>query len=206
LAADERPAVDPACAGCGHLVTFRALRRAGIGVRGGLGCEPEARGARRPANGRWAHVATAAELARAGAGVLSKQAAGGCLIVVADAPGARSVGRVVALLSGAGLAVRQIDSTDAAGAEREVRRATSGHGVRVLVALTPCRRGVRRGPPMAIDAARCNRCGACLSLACPAISDAGGDSLEIAASVCSGCGLCEPLCRAGAIRHAALGG
>jgi indolepyruvate ferredoxin oxidoreductase alpha subunit len=50
-----------------------------------------------------------------------------------------------------------------------------------------------------VAAARCNRCGACLALACPAISDPGGEAMAVDPAVCTGCGLCAPLCRSRAI-------
>lgn len=54
-------------------------------------------------------------------------------------------------------------------------------------------------PPLAIEERRCNRCGSCLKLGCPAIADGGGEALVIDEAVCTGCGLCVPLCRARAI-------
>ena len=66
---------------------------------------------------------------------------------------------------------------------------------RRLIAL----RGAQAGPPVAIAPSRCNRCGACLRLGCPAISDVGGEALVVDAGACTGCGACEPVCRAGAI-------
>ena len=55
-------------------------------------------------------------------------------------------------------------------------------------------------PPLAITPSRCNRCGACLRLGCPAISDLGGEALVVDAGACNGCGACAPVCRARAIR------
>ncbi len=57
----------------------------------------------------------------------------------------------------------------------------------------------RAAPPFAIVASRCNRCGACLDLGCPAISDVGADALVIDPALCAGGGLCAPACRARAI-------
>jgi TPP-dependent indolepyruvate ferredoxin oxidoreductase alpha subunit len=53
--------------------------------------------------------------------------------------------------------------------------------------------------PLSIEERRCNRCGSCLKLACPAIADGGGEALVIDEATCTGCGLCVPLCRARAI-------
>ena len=57
-------------------------------------------------------------------------------------------------------------------------------------------------PAVAIAPSRCNRCGACLRLGCPAISDVGGEALVVDAAACTGCGACAPACRAGAIAAA----
>lgn len=65
-------------------------------------------------------------------------------------------------------------------------------------------RGARSGPPVAIAPSRCNRCGACLRLGCPAISDVGGEALVVDAAGCTGCGVCEPVCRARAISAATV--
>lgn len=67
------------------------------------------------------------------------------------------------------------------------------------------RRAVR-GPPFAIAASRCNRCGACLRLDCGAISDPGGEALAVDAGACTGCGDCAPVCRARALAPIVAGG
>ncbi|HEX9307072.1 MAG TPA: 4Fe-4S binding protein [Anaeromyxobacter sp.] len=59
--------------------------------------------------------------------------------------------------------------------------------------------GPRAGPAFAIGPERCNRCGACLRLGCPAISDEGGEALVVDVDACSGCAQCEPVCRSRAI-------
>lgn len=64
-------------------------------------------------------------------------------------------------------------------------------------------RGARAGPPVEIAPSRCNRCGACLRLGCEAISDVGGEALVVDAASCTGCGVCEPVCRGRAIAPAA---
>jgi indolepyruvate ferredoxin oxidoreductase alpha subunit len=51
---------------------------------------------------------------------------------------------------------------------------------------------------MRVDGRRCNRCGACLRLGCPALSD-DLESVVVSASACAGCGLCAQVCRPRAI-------
>jgi len=74
----------------------------------------------------------------------------------------------------------------------------------VVVARSPCvrLRGDRR-PPQRVEQRRCNRCGACLRLGCPALSD-DGESMVISTSDCAGCGLCAQVCRSQAIGVEAL--
>ena len=71
-----------------------------------------------------------------------------------------------------------------------------------LLPITPRAPGQDPTPhlaPLSIEERRCNRCGSCLKLACPAIADVGGEALVIDEATCTGCGLCVPLCRARAI-------
>jgi TPP-dependent indolepyruvate ferredoxin oxidoreductase alpha subunit len=133
----------------------------------------------------------------AGAWLARWREAGARLAIVADrvAP-VRSL-RIEEALAGAGAPVRWLDLDDAAAAEARVREALDEPGA-VLVALARCVRGGPRASSYAVDAARCNRCGGCLSLACPALSD-GGESAVVDPVDCTGCGRCAPLCRSGAL-------
>jgi TPP-dependent indolepyruvate ferredoxin oxidoreductase alpha subunit len=79
------------------------------------------------------------------------------------------------------------------------RRVQPGPARRPVVAVGPGVLAAPRRPPLGVAEARCNRCGACLALDCPAIEDAGGEALRIDPASCSGCGACAPLCRAHAI-------
>ncbi len=201
-AARGRPATDPGCAGCAHLVTLRALRRAGVEVQGGLGCEEGAVARFDPSHGRWAAVTGVERLRRRGAGELLAEAsrAGAALVVVADrvAP-VRSL-RMEEELARAGATYDWLDLDDAAGAEARVRDALERPGT-VLLALARCVNGTPHQAPYAVDGALCNRCGSCLTLACPALHDAG-DASAVDPTTCTGCGRCAPLCRSGAIVRA----
>jgi TPP-dependent indolepyruvate ferredoxin oxidoreductase alpha subunit len=191
-----RPAADPTCAGCAQLGIFRALRRAGLDVQGGSGCDDPVDRPFAASPGRWAAVTGARRLL--GGGALQQAAAAGArLLVLADRDGAEARA-AAALLAATGAAVVALDAGDLGRAEAAAREASLAPGA-ALVALTPCARGARRSAPFSVAPARCNRCGACLSLGCPAISDPGGEAMVVDAAVCTGCGRCAPLCRARAL-------
>jgi ferredoxin len=198
-AALGRPATDPGCSGCAHLVTLRALRRAGVEVQGGLGCEEGEARAFVPSHGRWGAVTGVARLLREGAPALVAEAAraGAGLLLVADrvAP-VRSL-RIEEELARAGVRHAWMDLEDAAAAEALVREVLDAPG-RVIVALARCVRGTPHTAPLGVDASLCNRCGSCLTLACPALSD-GGEAAVVDPAACTGCGRCAPLCRSRAL-------
>ena len=54
-------------------------------------------------------------------------------------------------------------------------------------------------PPLAIDADKCRKCKACMKIGCPAISFDPSSGAKIDFSLCTGCGLCEKLCKFDAI-------
>lgn len=197
-AAPGRPAADPRCAGCAQLGTFRALRRAGLDVQGGLGCDPASAAPFVHASGRWAAVTGIGRVLEAGARAVFAQArgAGARLVVVADREPPGGAAPLESLLARAGARLLRVDPADLAGAEAAVR---SSEPDAVLLALSPCPRGAPRAAPLEVVPSRCNRCGACLALACAALSDPGGESMAVDAGTCTGCRLCAPLCRSRAL-------
>lgn len=202
IAALGRPFADPGCAGCPQLATFRALRRAGLAVQGRLGCDPSARTRFAPASGRWAAVVGVDALRRRARALLDEAiAAGASLVVIADS-GPELAGDVEALLAAAGVRPARIDPADVRGAEDAVSReaAAAAPGLRAIVTLATCARTSPRGLPLEVLASRCNRCGACLGLGCPAISDDGEEAMRVDPGVCTGCARCVPLCRNRALR------
>ena len=167
-------------------------------MQGAPGCDPRAALPFEPAAGRWAAVTGVRRVSRGARALLDGAAAAGArLLVVADAdPGQAS--RLAALLAREGARVARVDPGDLAAAESAARAAAEAP-LQVLVALAPCRRGEPGRAPLAVAPSRCNRCGACLVLGCPAIGDPGDEAMAIDAAVCNGCGLCAPLCRSRAI-------
>lgn len=172
--ADHRPQVDPACAGCPQLGLLRALGRCGVAAEGRLSCEP----------GEGLHLAEAVR--------------GEARLLVLAGPDEPELGALPGWPAGQAR-VERVQPGALPEVEAAVRRALEGRGSTVLVAVAPCVLGAARAAPLAIHEARCNRCGGCLGLGCPAISDQGGEALVIDPAVCTGCGRCAPLCRGRAI-------
>jgi indolepyruvate ferredoxin oxidoreductase alpha subunit len=107
------------------------------------------------------------------------------------------------LLTALGFAsVRVVDALDLEATTAVLRQELARRASSAVVARAPCTRWPSaRRPPMRVDPRRCNRCGACLRLGCPAIFDDPG-SMVVSASACAGCGLCAQVCRARAIEPA----
>jgi NAD-dependent dihydropyrimidine dehydrogenase PreA subunit len=199
-AASGRPTVDPGCAGCAQLGLLRALRRAGLEVRGGLGCESAPDPGLVPVPGHHARVAGARELlARGPVALLSAARRDGArLVVIADRLSHGRLASVEERLARCASGATRLDPDDLPAAEAAVRAAAGAPGA-VLLSFSPCVRGWPRAAPLAVDPSRCNRCGACLTLACPALFDPGGEAVAVDPGVCTGCGRCAPLCRSGAL-------
>jgi TPP-dependent indolepyruvate ferredoxin oxidoreductase alpha subunit len=198
--ASGRPATDEACAGCAQLGTLRALRRASVEMQGGIGCDLDAERDFVAAPGRWAAVTGVARLLREGAPALLHAAAraGARILVIADRIAPVRSTSLEDALARTGKPIVRLDLDDLALAEARVRQALEVPGT-VLLALSPCVRGAPREAPLVVDATLCNRCGACLSLACPAISDDGEEAVRVDAGACTGCGRCAPMCRSRAL-------
>jgi len=166
----HRPEQDPACAGCPQLGLLRGLRRCGVDAAGRLGCEP-------------GHGLLLADVTRGDARMR--------VLAGPVEPDPR--------LLPAGITPLRLDPGDLEAVEPALWRALTRPGDTLFLAITPCVLEAVRQAPLAVAEARCNRCGACLTLGCPAISDPGGEALRIDAATCTGCGICQPLCRARAI-------
>ncbi len=99
--------------------------------------------------------------------------------------------------------VREVDPLDLEATMAALREELAAPAFSVVIARSPCARlRTDARPPARVEPARCNRCGACLRLGCPAISDAG-ETMIIDAATCTGCGLCGQVCRPRAIEREA---
>jgi indolepyruvate ferredoxin oxidoreductase alpha subunit len=85
--------------------------------------------------------------------------------------------------------------------EKALRTAAQAPGVSVVISRAPCIMLSReRGEPFTVDAERCNACGECVRLGCPAISRGEHSRATIDAAACAGCRQCVQVCKVGAIK------
>jgi len=95
--------------------------------------------------------------------------------------------------------VRVVDAYDLTEVERVVKEEVTSPGVSVIIARKPCALLVKKYPPaLRIDRDKCKNCKACLKIGCPAIENIDG-GVRINPELCVACGVCETLCKFGAI-------
>ena len=105
--------------------------------------------------------------------------------------------------------VYTVDSYDLQAVEQAVREAISSDGPAVVVArracaLLPSARKTWRS--LEVDAQRCNGCGLCLQVGCPALvrsqakAGSGRALVRIDPLLCTGCQTCAQVCNRGAIK------
>ena len=84
--------------------------------------------------------------------------------------------------------------------EKIVAEETAAVEPSVIVSQRPCAllKHVKYEGPLTIDPDRCKQCKMCLKIGCPAIVD-HGNTVQIDAALCVGCGLCTELCKFNAI-------
>jgi len=98
-----------------------------------------------------------------------------------------------------------VDAGDHPALDAAIRDEAARPGLGVIVALAPCVLMVReKAGEIVVDDERCNLCGVCLDLGCPALAPA--DDTITVTDVCTGCGLCIDVCRRGALSYAGASG
>jgi indolepyruvate ferredoxin oxidoreductase alpha subunit len=98
--------------------------------------------------------------------------------------------------------VRTVDPNLLRPTEKALREAVAAPEVSVVIAKAPCVLLTReRGEPFAIDTEKCNACGFCIRLGCPAIGRGENSRARIDADLCVGCRQCVQVCRCGAIKR-----
>ncbi len=96
--------------------------------------------------------------------------------------------------------VRVVDPWDLKETEKAIREEVAAPHSSVIIARRTCiqlDRG-RRFKPFTVIDTKCNECGLCMKLGCPALTKRD-EKLRIIPSLCVGCSLCAQICRRDAI-------
>ena len=99
--------------------------------------------------------------------------------------------------------VMEIDAFDLVAMAAAVKEAVVKDEITVIIAKSPCvLLDKRKRIPYIALADKCRKCGMCLKPGCPAMSKNADGTIHIDDTLCTGCGLCQDLCKFSAIRKA----
>jgi indolepyruvate ferredoxin oxidoreductase alpha subunit len=102
------------------------------------------------------------------------------------------------LCEGIGVRCATVDASDYGLLDAAIKAEVDAPGLGVIVALAPCVLTTReKAREILVDDERCNLCGLCLDIGCPAIAPTDA-TVEITGA-CTGCALCVEVCRRGAL-------
>ena len=96
--------------------------------------------------------------------------------------------------------VRVVDPFDTTSLEETLKEELNKAAPSVIIARRPCAllKSYQPGNQVSIDNNKCTHCRQCMGISCTAISDSGGQ-ISINEAYCVRCGLCEQVCKFGAI-------
>ncbi len=95
--------------------------------------------------------------------------------------------------------IKTVDPYDLSEFEKTVKEETARNGVSVIISKRPCvllKKQLYKGFNISED--KCKNCKACMKLGCPALTNAS-THVKIDTSLCTECGLCQKVCKFGAI-------
>ena len=96
--------------------------------------------------------------------------------------------------------VQEINAFDIEALEKAIKEEAAKDEVSVIITKTPCVLLDKRPKPLyAADPEKCKKCGMCMKPGCPAMTRNEDGTIRIDDTMCTGCGLCESLCKFGAI-------
>ena len=92
--------------------------------------------------------------------------------------------------------VRVVDPYNLAECETAVKEELQAEEPSVIISRRPCAllKYVKHKAPLTVDPEKCKSCKMCMKIGCPAISITGGVA-KVDATLCTGCGVCEQLCK-----------
>lgn len=94
-----------------------------------------------------------------------------------------------------------VDPYDLEECERVLKEELAAKAPSVIISRRPCAllKYVKHNPPLRVEINNCAGCKACMRLGCPAISIRNKKAV-IDATLCVGCGVCQQLCKFGALQ------
>ena len=96
--------------------------------------------------------------------------------------------------------VVEVNAFDIKTLEKVIKEEVAKDEVSVIITKTPCVLLDKSKKPVYIaNADKCKKCGMCMKPGCPAMTKNADDTIRIDDTMCTGCGLCETLCKFGAI-------
>lgn len=96
--------------------------------------------------------------------------------------------------------VYEINAFDIALLEKTIKEETAKDEISVIITKTPCVLLDKRKKPLyTAHEDKCKKCGMCMKPGCPAMTKNEDATIHIDDTMCTGCGLCETLCKFDAI-------
>ncbi len=99
--------------------------------------------------------------------------------------------------------VVEVNAFDIATLEKVVKEEVAKDEVSVIITKSPCVLLDKSKKPTYIEIPdKCKKCGMCMKPGCPAMSKNPDGTISIDQTMCTGCGLCQTLCKFDAIKKA----
>lgn len=102
--------------------------------------------------------------------------------------------------------VHIVNAFDVVELEKTIKEEVAKDEISVIITKSPCvllsKKKVEKQYRIETDV--CKKCGACMRPGCPAITKKSDGRIEINDTMCNGCGLCNSLCKFGAIKQVDL--
>lgn len=93
-----------------------------------------------------------------------------------------------------------VNAFDTALLEKTIKEEVARDEVSVIITKSPCVLLDKSKKPLyAADPEKCKKCGMCMKPGCPAMTKNDDGTVRIDDTMCTGCSLCEKLCKFGAI-------
>ena len=97
--------------------------------------------------------------------------------------------------------VVEVNAFDIELLEKTVKEEVAKDEVSVIITKSPCVLLDKSKKPLyTVETEKCKKCGMCMKPGCPAMTRNEDKTIHIDDTMCTGCGLCESLCKFGAIK------